>query len=185
MPRTNNIMLYFIEFLHLSGVTVNCPLSVLLLCTHSLRWMKERWLKDVTKLFKFKVHCHMYKSSVPGTKKCPLCLPVLPPLLIPCSHLLGPAGLRLVLMQRCVLYAIPAGRFFTCARGEGGWRPFKWSTWRLWPVINEFAVSHGSCKETSGSKKKKKEGGCIQTWHGNRLSMQGWKMAAPNMLSLI
>lgn len=91
----------------------------------------------------------------------PLCLSVSPPLLKPCTPSFGhcwPAG-RLVVMERCALYAILAGRFFTCVRGEGGWRPFKWSTWRLWPVINEFAVSHGSCKETSGSKRGEGERG--------------------------
>lgn len=41
------------------------------------------------------------------------------------AHLLGPAGLHLVLIEQRVLCAIPAGRFFTCAGGEGGWRPFK------------------------------------------------------------
>lgn len=80
------------------------------------------------------------------------------------AHLLGSTGLHLALIEQQVLGAIPAGRFFTHADGKGGWRPFKWSTWRLWPVINEFAVSHGSCKETSGKKKKKwlgREGGRV------------------------
>lgn len=58
---------------------------------------------------------------------------------------------------------------FSLVLGEWGVRgrcPFKWSTWRLWPVINEFAVTHGSCKETSGSKGErestKERGGGIQ-----------------------
>lgn len=41
------------------------------------------------------------------------------------AHLLGPAGLHLVLIEQRVLCAIPAGRFFTHAGREGGWRPFK------------------------------------------------------------
>lgn len=90
---------------------------------------------------------------------CPRCLCVgAPAAQTPCPSL-RPPGLHLALIERRVLGAIPAGRFFTHADGEGGWRPFKWSTWRLWPVINEFAVSHGSCKETSGKKRKKKWGG--------------------------
>lgn len=100
----------------------------------------------------------------------------------------APLALRSLLMERCALYAILAGRFFTCVGGEGGRRPFKWSTWRLWPVINEFAVSHGSCKETSGSEgegRRGKRAGDTETWLGDGLSMRGWKMAAPNMLSLI
>lgn len=40
--------------------------------------------------------------------------------------------------------------FHLCKKRRGRC-PFKWSTWRVWPVINEYAVSHGSCKETSGS----------------------------------
>lgn len=65
---------------------------------------------------------------------------------------------------------------FSLVLGEWGVRgrcPFKWSTWRLWPVINEFAVTHGSCKETSGSKGERestKEGaggysGCTKTFY--------------------
>lgn len=41
-------------------------------------------------------------------------------MLKPYSHLLVAVGLRLVLMEPCALYAILAGRFFTCARGGGG-----------------------------------------------------------------
>lgn len=48
-----------------------------------------------------------------------------PLLLKLCAHLLGPAGLHLALIERQVQGAIPAGRFFTHAGGEGGWRPFK------------------------------------------------------------
>lgn len=104
-------------------------------------------------------------------RKRPLCLCIGALLLRLGAHLSGPAGLHLVLIERRVLCAIPAGRFFTHADGEGGWRPFKWSTWRLWPVINEFAVSHGSCKETSGNKKKKKvrEKGGYSDWSGEQV----------------
>lgn len=105
------------------------------------------------------------------------CLSVSHPLLKPCSCCLCTTGLRLGLMGQRPLYAILAGRFFTFViGGGGGWRPFKWSTCRLWPVINEFAVSHGSCKETSGRKRER---------DSDFTGKQGWKMAAPNILSLI
>ena len=63
----------------------------------------------------------MAPAPVKRITKRPFCLPVAPPLLKPRSpSFWGAAGLRLVLMERCALYAILAGRFFTCVRGEGG-----------------------------------------------------------------
>lgn len=127
-----------------------------------------------------------------------LCHNVLPPPLHPRSHLFGPAGLLLALMERCVLCAILTGQFFICVEEREGGVLFKWSTWRLWPVINEFAVSHGSCKETSGSKckvKKKRKrkrgwgGRCSDLQKGSRLSMQGgnkwWHSSFHNSYSVV
>lgn len=71
--------------------------------------------------------------------------------------------------------------FHLCKKRRGRC-PFKWSTWRVWPVINEYAVSHGSCKETSGSTGERgyKEGDILTSLE-NSWSMQGWQMAAQNM----